>query len=239
MADWDALGQRRLEQAIRQRLAQQSDLVVAPFTVDFSVWRNFPHLTASVHHLALTDTSYHRAVPVLRIGRADMRVELQHIWRGTIRISHLTLQDGTFQQFTDSLGHDWGLRGKGPRRATPAGPPDFNLDSLVLRNVHVTDHNELHRSGFAAHVRQGRLTVRSRNGVAHASGRLDGQLVYLRSGRGNLFTQEPVVALVRYRYNFRRREGTFLRTHATLNGDTILVTGTHRGRRPANRAAPA
>ncbi|GGG41798.1 AsmA-like C-terminal region-containing protein [Hymenobacter glacieicola] len=225
-------GQRRLEQAIRQRLAQQSDLVVAPFRVDFSVWRNFPHLTASVHHLSLTDTSYHRAVPVLRIERADMRVELQQIWRGSIRISHVTLQNGTFQQFTDSLGHDWGLRGKGPRRVTPAGPPDFNLDSLVLRNVRVTDRNELHHSGFAAYVRQGRLTVRSRGGVAQARGRLDGQLVYLRSGRGNLFTQEPVVALVRYRYDFRRREGTFLRTHATLNGDTILVTGTHRGAAP-------
>lgn len=225
-------GQRQVEQLIRQRLHQHSDLVVAPFTVELSVLRHFPHLTASVHHLALTDTSHGRAVPVLRIGRADMRVELGQIWRGTFRVSHLTLRDGDFQQFTDSLGRDWGLRGKGPRRATPQSPPNFDLDSLVLLNVRVTDRNELHHSGFSAYVRNGRLTVRARRGVGHTSGRLDGQLEYLRSGRGNLFTQEPIVALMRYRYDFRRREGTFLRTRVTLNGDTVLVTGTHRGAGP-------
>jgi len=226
-------GRQQLERLLRQRLARQSDLVLGPMEIDFSLLHDFPHLTASVQHLSLTDTSYQRAVPVLQIGRADVRLELRHIWRGEFRVSHLTIQDAVFRQVTDSLGRDWGLRGKGPRRSQPKSPPDFNLDSLRLLNVRVIDRNELHNSGFSAHVRQGRLRVQVKAGQANVRGRLNGQLVYLRSSRGNLFEQEPVVAHIRYRYDFRRREGTFERTRATLNGDTVLVNGTHRGASPA------
>ncbi|MBX0290175.1 hypothetical protein K3G63_06980 [Hymenobacter sp. HSC-4F20] len=225
-------GQRQLEHLIRQRLAQQSDLVLAPFDVRISLLPDFPHLTASLRHLVLTDTSYHRAVPVLRVGQADMRLELGQAWRGQFRVSHLTLRNVEFQQFTDSRGHDWGLRGKGPRNTTPTPPPDFDLDSLVVFNLRVLDHNELHRSGFSAYVRLGRLRAQVRRGQAHVGGHLQGQLEFLRSGRGNLFEQEPIQALIRYQYDFRRRQGTFLQTKATLNGDTVLVSGTHRGAAP-------
>ncbi|WP_426492419.1 AsmA-like C-terminal region-containing protein [Hymenobacter sp. 102] len=225
-------GRRQLEHLLRERLARQSDLVLGPVQIDFSLWRDFPHVTASVDHLLLTDTSYQRSVPVLKIGRADIRLELRQIWKGEFKVRHLTLHDAEFRQLTDSMGRDWGLRGKGPRRRQPAAPPDFDLDSLVLVNVRVIDRNDLHRSGFAAHVHQGRLTVRTRQGRAQVRGRLRGQLEYLRSSRGNLFEQEPVVARIRYQYNFRRREGTFARTRATLNGDTVLVDGTHRAAGP-------
>ncbi|RSK29925.1 AsmA-like C-terminal region-containing protein [Hymenobacter metallilatus] len=226
-------GRQQLERLIRQRLARQSDLVLGPMTIDFSLFRDFPHLTASVQHLSLTDTSYQRRVEVLRVGRADLRVELSQIWKGNFRIRHLTLHDAQFRQLTDTAGHDWGLRGKGPRRRQPGAPPNFDLDSLVLLNVRVTDRNELHNSGFSATVRQGRLIVHNRRGLAQVRGRLLGQLEYLRSSRGNLFEQEPVVARIRYQYNFRQRKGTFFRTRATLNGDTIVVNGTHRGSRPS------
>ncbi|MBD2715033.1 hypothetical protein KBK19_08305 [Microvirga sp. STR05] len=225
-------GQRQLEKLIRGRVSRNSDLVLAPFEVDISALRHFPHFTVSLRHVLLTDTSFGRAVPVLRVGQVDARLELSHIWRGEFRMSHLTLRDAEFRQLTDSLGRDWGLRGKGPRRNTPSVPPNFDLDSLVLVNVRVQDRNELHNGGFDAYVRQGRLVVQVRKGLAHTTGTLDGQLNYLRSGRGNLFQNEPVVAQVRYRYDFRRREGTFLRTQATLNGDTVLVNGTHRGAAP-------
>jgi hypothetical protein len=225
-------GQRRLEHLIREQVARSSELVLAPFEVEISVLRDFPHLTASLHHVLLTDTSFRRAVPVLRVGRADARLELAHIWRGELRVSHLTVRDAEYRQFTDSLGHDWGLRGKGPHRPIPKSPPNFDLDSLVLLNVRVTDHNELHQSGFAAYVRHGRLAARVRAGVARVGGSLDGQLEHLRSGDGNLFEEEPIAARVRYRYDFRRREGTFLRTRATLNGDSVSINGTHRGAAP-------
>ncbi len=55
-----------------------------------------------------------------------------------------------------------------------------------------------------------------------------GQLQFLRSGRGNLFEQEPVWTQIRYAYNFGERQGTFQRTRATLNGDTVLISGTHK-----------
>ncbi|HLK98617.1 MAG TPA: hypothetical protein VK364_12675, partial [Hymenobacter sp.] len=102
----------------------------------------------------------------------------------------------------------------------------------MLLNVRVTDRNNLHRSGFEAYVRRGQLTAQIRKGVARVGGQLNGQLEYLRSGQGNLFEREPIVAQVHYQYNFQRREGTFLRTHATLNGDTVSINGTHQGPAP-------
>ncbi|MBC6699003.1 AsmA family protein [Hymenobacter puniceus] len=225
-------GQHKLENLIRERLTRNSDLVLAPFRVSISALRDFPYLSASLQGVQLTDTSYRRAVPVLRIGQLDARLDFSDIWRGRFRVSRLTLRDGEFWQLTDKQGRDWGLRGKGPRNATPQGPPNFNLDSMLLYNVRVTDRNELHQSGFSAYVRQGQLTARVQQGVAQVQGRLDAQLVYLRSGRGNLFADEPVVAQVRYSYNFRQREGRFQNTRVTLNNDTVLVRGTHRGAAP-------
>ncbi|QIX63024.1 AsmA-like C-terminal region-containing protein [Hymenobacter sp. BT18] len=225
-------GQRRVEALVRERVSQHSELVLAPFDVRFSLLREFPHLTASLHHLSLTDTSYGRRVEVLRVRRADARLEVSKLWRGEFRVSRLTVRDAAFRQYTDSVGHDWGLRGKGPRKATPATPPSFQLDSLILVNAHFQDRNELHRSGFAALVRRGSLAATVWHGVAHTKGRLQGELQYLRSGRGNLFAQEPMVALVHYKYAFRQRTGTFLSTRATLNGDTIRLSGTHQGAAP-------
>lgn len=227
-----AWGRRHIEQLVRTQLAQRSDLVLAPFQVDISVFRDFPHLTVSLRHISLTDTSYRRRVEVLRVGRADMRLELKQLLRRRLQVSRLALRDAAFYQFTDSLGHDWGLRGKGPRKADPAAPPDFVLDSLTLINCRIKDRNELHHSGYAAYVQRGALSARVLQGHAYVGGTLRGQLEYLRSGRGNLFVQEPVWARVRYRYHFRQREGTFANTQATLNGDTVLVNGTHQGAAP-------
>lgn len=227
-----AWGRREIVRLARQRMAQNSDLVLAPFEVEFSWLRDFPHVTASLHHVSLTDTSFRRTVPVLQVGRADLRLQLAGLLRGRVQVNRLALYDAEFNQLTDSLGHNWGLHGKGARRTSAFSPPNFNLDSLLLHNVRVTDRNELQTSGFSAYVRRGGLAVQARGGVAQVRGKLDGRLVYLRSGRGNLFEQEPITAWIRYRYNFAERQGTFLRTHATLNGDTVLVTGTHQAAAP-------
>ncbi|SNC65700.1 AsmA-like C-terminal region [Hymenobacter gelipurpurascens] len=225
-------GRREITRQARARIAQNSDLVLAPFEVEFSWLRDFPHITASLHHVSLTDTAFQRAIPVLQIGRADLRLRLSQLLLGRVQINRLAVYDAEFRQLTDSLGHNWGLHGKGPHRAAAFTPPDFNLDSLLLYKVRVTDRNELQNSGFSAYVRRGGLAVRARGGVANVRGTLDAQLEYLRSGRGNLFEQEPVMAWIRYRYDFGRRQGNFLRTHATLNGDTVLVTGTHQAAAP-------
>jgi hypothetical protein len=225
-------GRREIVRLARERMSQNSDLVLAPFEVEFSWLRDFPHVTASLHHISLTDTAFQRAVPVLRVGRADLRLQLAALLRGRVEVNRLALYNGEFNQLTDSLGHNWGLHGRGARRPSAFSPPTFSLDSLLLHNVRVSDRNELQTSGFSAHVRRGSLTVHARHGVAQVRGKLDGRLEYLRSGRGNLFEQEPIMAWVRYRYDFKQRQGTFLRTHATLNGDTVLVTGTHQAAAP-------
>ena len=61
-------GHQRVTKLVRQRLAAHSDLVLAPLKLDYSLLRDFPYLTASLHHLSLTDTSARRAVQVRSRG---------------------------------------------------------------------------------------------------------------------------------------------------------------------------
>ncbi|WP_045688199.1 AsmA family protein [Hymenobacter sp. AT01-02] len=184
-------GRRQIERQVRERLAQNSDLVLAPFQVDFSLLRDFPHLTASLHHMQLTDTAYRHSVPVLRIGRADLRLTVSQLLWGRVQIDHITVEDAEFRQYTDGQGRDWGLHGRGPRKATPTIPPDFDLASLTVRNLHVTDRNDLHHSGYAAHVAQAQLVARTRNGVARCEARCGGSCNFYEVGEATCLSRSP------------------------------------------------
>ena len=220
-------GRRVVASKVREALTHNSELVLAPFTVELSPWREFPHLTASVQHLALTDTSYQKHIPVLRIARADLRVELLSLLRGRMEVRRLEVTDVDFQERVDSLGRAWGLRGK--RRKGTGNAPTLNLklDELVVNNFQFSSHNAYSRGAFGVRVRQARLAVRLRGGVLRVGGNLEGELSYLRTRAGTLFEREPVTAWVNYKYTFGNRQGQFYHTRATLNGDTIRVSGTH------------
>ena len=69
---------RLVARQVRTTLTQNSELVLAPFRVEMSPWRDFPYLTASIQHISLTDTAFRQHVPVLRVGRTDLRVELRN-----------------------------------------------------------------------------------------------------------------------------------------------------------------
>ena len=222
-----AYGRRVVASKVREGLTHNSELVLAPFTVELSPWRDFPHLTASVRHLVLTDTSYQKHIPVLRIARADLRVELLSLLRGRIDVRRLEVTDVDFQERVDSLGRAWGLRGK--RRKGTGNAPTLNLklDELVVNNFQFSSHNAYSRGAFGVRVRQARLAARLQGGVLRVSGTLEGDLSYLRTRAGTLFEREPVTAWVNYKYTFENRQGQFYHTRATLNGDTIRVSGTH------------
>ncbi|HEX8659548.1 MAG TPA: AsmA-like C-terminal region-containing protein, partial [Hymenobacter sp.] len=219
---------RRVVAFIRQALTRNSALVLAPFEVELSPWRDFPHLTASVRHLSLTDTAYRQSVPVLQIGRADLRLDLLNLLRDQVRVTRLAVTDVDFRERVDSLGRSWGLRGK--RRKGTGAPPTLNLelDELLVRNFRMSAHNGYARSQFGAQVREARLTAGLRQGILRVAGTLDGELSYLRTKAGTLFEHEPVQAWVNYKYTFQDRQGLLWNTHATLNGDTIRVSGTHQ-----------
>ncbi|WP_072008568.1 AsmA family protein [Hymenobacter sp. IS2118] len=219
---------KRLAQAVREGLTHDSELVVGPFEVDFSPWRDFPYLTASLHHLSLTDTAYQQQVPVLRIARADLRLHWAGLLRGQAHVTRLVVSDVDFRERVDSLGHSWGLRGKRRKGTGKAPTLNLELDQLLVNNFRMSAHNAYSRSEFGAEVRQARLTARLRGGVLQVAGTLKGQLSYLRTRTGSLFEQEPVQAWVNYQYTFAKREGRLWNTRATLNEDTIQVSGTHR-----------
>ena len=119
---------------VREQLTGRSELVLAPFEVEFSIWRDFPHLTASLRHLTLSDSAHHRTLPVLRLGRADLRLNLRALLHRRVEVTRLTLHDVAIGQRVDSLGQVWGLRGK--KQAAAAPPPRVNLalDSVIIYN---------------------------------------------------------------------------------------------------------
>ncbi|QNE38897.1 hypothetical protein F1C16_04655 [Hymenobacter sp. NBH84] len=220
-------GREQAKRLLRQRVSENTDLVVSRFEVDFSPLRDFPHFTISVRNFGLTDTAHQQLVPVLRVGRADAHLELSQILRGKVRVTRLQLTDVFFHQQVDSLGRQWDLRGKRRHEAGSGPPLNFKLDSLVLRRLHLSTRNDYKHSTFAAMIHQARLSAVVYDGQARLRGTLAGQLQYLRTRGNTLFAQEPVQAQIRYRYDFRQRQGKLWQTYATLNGDTVRVGGTH------------
>ncbi|MDO7845560.1 AsmA-like C-terminal region-containing protein [Hymenobacter sp. M29] len=220
-------GRRIVAQKVRHALTHNSELVLEPFEVDFSPWRDFPHLTASLQHIALTDTSFRRRMPVLSIARADLRLELLPLLRGRVLVKRLAVTDVDFRERVDSLGRSWGLRGKRKRGTGKAPGINLTLDELLVTNFRFSSQNGYLRTAFGARADVAHLSVRLRGGVMHVAGTLDGQLSYLRTRAGTLFENEPVQAWVHYKYTFGNRQGLLYRTRATLNGDTIRVSGTN------------
>ncbi|RZK22272.1 MAG: hypothetical protein EOO56_09165 [Hymenobacter sp.] len=220
---------RYLQRTVREQLTKNSELVLAPFTVELSPWRDFPHVTASLRHLALTDTTHHRTVPVLRVGRADLRLELVSFWQRQVRVTRFEIHDADFQQLVDSTGHSWGMRGKKARRRGEGKDPllTFSLDSIVVYNFRIGTRNEYTHSTLTGRVQRARLTGGIRQGALRLTGVLDGYLEQLANRTGTLLAHEPVRVWLNYRYAFKARRGEFWRTRATLNGDTINVAGTH------------
>lgn len=218
---------RLVAQKVRTALTKNSELVLAPFRVELSPWRDFPHLTASIQHIALTDTSYRQRVPVLRVGRADLRVELLSLWHGQVDVTRAVVTDVDFHEQVDSLGRAWGLRGKRAKGKGKNPSLSLQLDELEVNNFRFSTKNDFLRSAFGVRVRQARLKARLRRGLLHVAGELQGELSYLRTRAGTLFEREPVGARVHYRYSFADRQGLLYRTRATLNGDSVRVSGTH------------
>ncbi|WP_223649018.1 AsmA-like C-terminal region-containing protein [Hymenobacter psoromatis] len=216
-----------VQRLVREQLTGNSELVLAPFDVEFSVWRDFPHLTASLRHLTLSDSAHHRTLPVLRLGRADLRLNLRALLHHRVEVTRLTLHDVAIGQRVDSLGQVWGLRGK--KQASVAPPPkiDLALDSVIIYNFGIFTRNDYTHNALLGRVYQARLAASLHQGVLAVQGRVRGRLVKLRNRTGDLLTDEPLRAYLHYRYDFGTRRGEFARTWATLNGDTIRVSGTH------------
>ena len=230
LAGWlvaNRYAQPYVKQLVREQLTRNSELILDPFDVDFSVWHDFPHLTASLSHLTLRDSSHHRTLPVLRLGRADVRLNLRALLHRRVEVTRLTLHDVAIGQRVDSLGNTWGLRGK--KQAAVNGPPtiDLALDSIIIYNFGIFTRNDFTHSALRGRVYQARVAASLHQGVLAVQGRFRGRLVQLSNRSGDLLTNEPVRAWLNYRYDFGQRQGTFFNTRATLNGDTIHVSGTH------------
>ena len=132
-----------------------------------------------------------------------------------------------FAEQVDSLGRHWGLRGKRQRGSAPPPKITLDVDSLIGYNFVISTRNDFNRSAFNTKVQRGRLKINLRDGVLLATGIVDGQLAQLKGRNGVLMHDENIRAWVNYRYVFDNHRGTLWRTRATLNGDTISISGTH------------
>lgn len=212
---------------VREKLTGNSELVLDPFDVEFSLWQDFPHATASLTHITLRDSAHHRTLPVLRLGRADLRLNLRELLHRRVEVTRLTLRDVAIGQRVDSLGRTWGLRGKKSAKAGAVPKIDLALDSIIIYNFGIFTRNDFTHSALRGRVFQARLSASLHKGVLAVRGRFAGRLDHLRNRSGNLLTNEPVQAWLHYRYTFADRQGEFFDTRATLNSDTIRISGTH------------
>jgi hypothetical protein len=222
-----AWGKRQLQAIIREKTTKNSELELAPFDVDFTIWRDFPHLTASLRHFVLTDTTAGLPHEVLHVDRADLRLDVRALLRRQVKVTRIEVNNVLFAEQVDSLGRHWGLRGKRQRGSAPPPKVTLDIDSLVVHNFVINTRNDFNRSMFNTQVRHGRMKVHLRDGILLATGVLDGQLAQLKGRNGMLMHDEPIRAWVNYRYVFENHRGTLWRTRATLNGDTISISGTH------------
>ena len=221
---------REVERHLRQQLTAHSALLLGPLEVRISPWHDFPHLTASIRHLALTDTAHGRTVPVLTIERADLRLTLTDLWARRLTVSRLEISHVVLREEVDSLGRAWGLRGRRTRRNGPGVAPvgTLALDSIILHDVAVRTTNAYTRNGLAGRVAVGRFGGGLRAGVLRLHGQLQGELEELRNRNGALLRHEPLRATVGYTYDFAARRGQFAPgTFAWLRGDTVTVAGSH------------
>ncbi len=221
---------QEVEQRLRAQLTANSALLLGPLEVHISPWRDFPYLTASVRNLALTDTAHGRAVPVLTIGRADMRLTLADLWHRRIGVSRLEIQHVVLVEEVDSLGRAWGLRGRRVRRPGPGIAPvgTLDFDSVIVRDAAIRTANAFTHNGLAGHIALARFGGSLRGGILHLRGTLVGELAELRNRNGALISHAPISARVGYRYDFVARRGRFRPgTYALLRGDTVAITGTH------------
>ncbi|RYY12349.1 MAG: hypothetical protein EOO36_17600, partial [Cytophagaceae bacterium] len=99
------------QREVRRALTGESGLVLAPFEVEFSIIHDFPYPTASLRHVAMSDTAHGRTVPVLRIGEVSLRLAARELLHRRVQITRLTVRDALVAQTVDSLGRSWGLRG--------------------------------------------------------------------------------------------------------------------------------
>ena len=220
-------GRQRVAQEVRKALTQNSELLLGPFEVKMSLWRDFPHVTASIHHVTMTDTAHRQQVPVLRVGRADLRLALLPLWKGKVQVTRLVVNDVEFQERVDSLGRTWGLRGKRAKGAGTTPALNLQLDELWVNNFRMSSHNDYSRRAFSTRIDKARMSARLRGGVLRVAGTLHGELSYLRTRTRTLFERKPVHASVNYKYTFQTRRGQIWNTRGTLNGDTIRIHGTH------------
>ncbi|AYA36035.1 hypothetical protein D3Y59_02555 [Hymenobacter oligotrophus] len=223
-------GRQQLEQQLREQLRQSTALVVSPYEVRFSAWQHFPHFTATVRGLALTDTAHGQAREVLQIGQADLRLHALALLRGQVQVRRLHLANVVLRSYVDSAGRSWAVRGRGTQSG-PAEPLPFELKILHLSNVRLQFRNDYKRSAFAAVVHNAQLQARQATGVLQLQGQLAGNLEQLRTRRGTVLARQPVRAWVRYQYSFARRQGTLEKSGFTLHGDTLHVAGTHTAHR--------
>ena len=216
------------KQQIREQLTRNSELQLDPFEVDFTIWRDFPYVTASISNVVLSDTSQHRSLHVMRVGRADLRLDLRDLLHRQVHVTRLTVHDLAIGQLVDSTGHRWGLRGKRHPTAAKAPGVQLDLDSVIIYNFGIYTRNDYTHSALQGRVYRARLMADIQQGVLHVQGDLVGRLNHLSNRNGDLLTNEPMQSWLSYQYSFARRKGTFGPSSATLNGDTIRLSGTHQ-----------
>ncbi|MFD2247470.1 AsmA family protein [Pontibacter ruber] len=223
------LYQEKAPALLRQKFESSSDMVLAPFQMEISSWRNFPYLTFSIDDVALVDTSNNRSIEVLRIKHAEALVSVLQWPFGVVRVSKVYLDGLVFHQQVDSTGKKIGLSFRERESATDAsGDVSLHIPHVRIRNARILSENHYKKGAFSIQLLNSDLALEVRNNALNLKGKLNGKIDYIASRELRLFQDKKFTADAFYTYDLKKKLGRIQNSKAILNGNEVLISGTHQ-----------
>jgi uncharacterized protein involved in outer membrane biogenesis len=223
------LYQERGQALVKEKLSDQTGMVLAPFRLEISGWKNFPHVTISLNNISLVDTAGAEPLQVLAVKHTEVLVPVLQWPFSTFRISRMTLDGVVFHQRVDSAGNKTSLAFRKNEKASDA-PGDFQLDigQIRIRNGRIMSENHFKKSALSFQLFDTDLRAELGGEALQLKGKLKGKINYIASRKMRLFQEDAFTIDASYTYDLRKKLGTIQNSHAILNGNDVLITGTHQ-----------
>ncbi|RDC62920.1 AsmA-like C-terminal region-containing protein [Adhaeribacter pallidiroseus] len=220
--------QQKATSYIRTRFQLQSNLILAPFTTSFSIWKHFPRATFTFHNLSLVDASGPTRLEVAAVKHAEIILPLTQFNLHHIKVARVVLNDFMFHQVVDENGNKNGLRfRKIVNPDTTSEKLLFRIKNVVIHKGRLISVNRFKKSAYAININQTKLAVERTKNELLINGNLDGVINYYATNQRKLYQNQTFVINGHYKYQLQKKQGTIYQTQALINNSQIHISGTH------------
>ncbi|PTX21509.1 AsmA-like protein [Pontibacter mucosus] len=214
---------------LKAKITNETGLALSPFQTEISSWKNFPSMTVSLHNIALVDTAHAEPLEVLAARHVEVLLPILQLPYSGIRVSEVYLDGVSFHQRVDSAGNKISLifRKKNKENADP-DELSMRIRKVVIRNSSILSENYFKQSAFSLQLIDSELTAEVKEGLLEIQGKLEGRINHISSKDLHLFRDNEFTADASYTFDLRKKQGTIQESRAMLNGNEVLISGTHQ-----------